>query len=126
MKSTLLKQELENYDQDFYQKLEPVLEEIALKSKALASNLKDCIERLKISDRYWRAYQGENISIKEADLSGEEFEIFRKYVRLLRSCTIMCGQESSFKFKTLFMDFFAGTRLELAQGLGKINKNLNE
>lgn len=105
----------DQYDQDFYIRLQVVLDEIALKSKALASNLKDCVDRLRDSDRYLRAYQGDTIAIKESDLSGEEFEIFRKYVRLLRSCTIMCGQESSKKFKELFWDFFAGKRLEITK-----------
>ncbi len=76
-----------------------------------------------MSDRYLRAYRGENIAIKESDLIGEEFDIFRKYVRLLRSCTIMCGQESSKKFKDLFMDFFSGTRLDLARNLNGTSKN---
>lgn len=119
MDSSILNQALEKYDQDFYQELEPVLEEIALKSKALASNLKECIDRLKASDRYLRAFRKETVAVRESDLSGEEFEIFRKYVRLLRSCTIMCGQESSHKFKTLFMDFFSGTRLKLASDLAE-------
>jgi hypothetical protein len=48
-------------------------------------------------------------------LKDQEFEIFRKYVRLLRSCTIICDQETSGKFKTLFWDFFAGARLVIAQ-----------
>jgi hypothetical protein len=43
--------------------------------------------------------------------------IFRKYVRLLRSCTIMCGHELSLEIKSLFLDFFSGTRLKLAQEL---------
>lgn len=106
------------YDEDFYKNLSLVVDEISLKSKALASNLKQCIDRLRDSDRYLRAFQGLPVAIKDADLEGDEFEIFRKYVRLLRSCTIMCGQETSKKFKELFLDFFSGTRLELAKQLG--------
>lgn len=107
----------DKYDKEFYSKLQIVLDEIALKSKALASNLKECIERLKYSDRYLRAYLGQNPSIKEAELVGEEFDIFRKYVRLLRSCTIISGHDCSGRFKELFLDFFAGKRLEIAKTL---------
>lgn len=57
------------------------------------------------------------MAIKESELSGEEFEVFRKYVRLLRSCTIMCGQDCSLNFKKIFIDFFAGDRLKLAKAL---------
>lgn len=106
------------YDEHFYKNLSLVIDEISLKSKALASNLKECVDRLHDSDRYLRAFQGLPIAIKDADLEGDEFEIFRKYVRLLRSCTIMCGQETSKKFKELFLDFFSGTRLKLARQLG--------
>lgn len=106
------------YDKNFYENLQIVLDEISLKSKALASNLKECIDRLRDSDRYLKAYMGQAVPTKDSDLEGEEFEIFRKYVRLLRSCTIMCGQETSKRFKDLFMDFFAGKRLELARNLG--------
>jgi hypothetical protein len=114
---------LRDYDEKIYRELEPILSEIASKSKALASNLKECLDRLKASDRYLRAYKGESIAVKENELSGEEFDIFRKYVRLLRSCTIMCGQESSKKFKDIFMDFFSGTRLELAKELHVTSKD---
>ena len=89
----------------------------------MASNLKECLERFRASDRYLRAYRGEHIAIKESELTGEEFDIFRKYVRLLRSCTIMCGQESSQNFKKIFMDFFSGTRLKLARELHGASKN---
>ncbi len=106
------------YDEQFYKNLSVVIDEISFKSKALASNLKQCIDRLRDSDRYLRAFQGLPVAIKDADLEGDEFEIFRKYVRLLRSCTIMCGQETSKNFKELFIDFFSGTRLELAKQLG--------
>ena len=106
------------YDAEFYKNLSLVVDEISLKSKALASNLKQCIDRLRDSDRYLRAFQGLPVAIKDAELEGDEFEIFRKYVRLLRSCTIMCGQETSRNFKELFLDFFSGTRLELAKQLG--------
>ncbi len=108
---------LSDYDEEFYRKLEIVLTEIAIKSKALASNLKECLDRFRLSDRYLRAAHGEAVACKESELQGEEFDIFRKYVRLLRSCTIMCGQESSKQFKELFMDFFSGTRLDLATKL---------
>lgn len=117
-----LNQNLSTYDKDFYAKLEPVLSEIAGKSKALASNLKECIDRLSKSDRYLRAYRGEVVAIKEAELTGEEFEIFRKYVRLLRSCTIMCNQDCSKRFKELFLDFFSGKRLQLTYELSKDQK----
>lgn len=109
-----LNQALYDYDLDFFTRLEPVLKKISVKSKALSSNLKDCIIRLQNSDRYLKAYQGEEISTKEAQLKGEEFDIFRKYVRLLRSCTIMCGHEASKEFKDLFFEFFSGKRLQLA------------
>lgn len=117
MNQEKLNEELRDYDENIYRELEPVLSEIASKSKALASNLKECLDRLRASDRYLRAYRGENIATKESELNGEEFDIFRKYVRLLRSCTIMCGQESSKQFKDIFMDFFSGTRLTLAKEL---------
>ena len=109
---------LQDYDSKFFESLGIVLEKMAEGSKALASNLKDCIIRLQESDRYLRAYRGEVIAIKDSDLSGDEFEIFRKYVRLLRSCTIMCGHEISNEYKKLFIDFFSGTRLKLARELG--------
>ncbi len=106
---------LENqYDKNFYQDLQSVLDEISLKSKALASNLKECIDRLRDSDRYLKAYMGQVVPTKESELEGEEFEIFRKYVRLLRSCTIMCGPEVSVQFKEIFLDFFGGSRLQRA------------
>ena len=112
-----LNQELNSYDEEFFTSLEPVLTLISEKSQALASNLKDCIVQLQNSDRYLRAAQGKTVSNKEKELTGLEFDIFRKYVRLLRSCTIMCGLEASSKFKKLFLDFFSGKRLELAKGI---------
>lgn len=112
----------DQYDKIFYENLQIVLDEISLKSKALASNLKECVDRLRDSDRYLRAYMGQVVYIKDSELESEEFEIFRKYVRLLRSCTIMCGHETSKKFKDLFMDFFAGRRLQLAKELRNENK----
>ena len=105
---------LQDYDSYFFEALEPVLEKMREGSKALASNLKDCIIKLQESDRYLRASRGETVAVKEAELTGEEFEIFRKYVRLLRSCTIMCGHEVTNEYKKLFIDFFSGTRLKLA------------
>ncbi|MCE2928104.1 MAG: hypothetical protein LW817_00550 [Candidatus Caenarcaniphilales bacterium] len=111
----MLEQELAKYDEKFFAELAPILEIIKQKSKALASNLLDCIIQLQKSDRYLKASQGFNVAIKESDLKDQEFEIFRKYVRLLRSCTIICDQETSGKFKTLFWDFFAGARLVIAQ-----------
>jgi arginyl-tRNA--protein-N-Asp/Glu arginylyltransferase len=108
---------LRDYDSTYFENLDLVLRNISHKSKALASNLKDCIIRLKNSDRYLRAYRQEKIAVKDSELEDEEFEIFRKYVRLLRSCTIMCGHESSNEYKKLFIDFFSGTRLKLAQEL---------
>jgi hypothetical protein len=114
-----LEEKLLSYDQCFYEDLEAVLEKIRSKSKALASNLKECITAISKTDRYLRAYRQENIAIREKDLKGEEFMIFRKYVRLLRSCTILCGQESSSEFKKYFLDFFSGTRIDLARKLGK-------
>ena len=118
MDITKLNQELTDYDEKFFSDLEPVLKLISEKSQALSSNLKDCIVQLQNSDRYLRAYRGEEISNKEKELSGTEFDIFRKYVRLLRSCTIMCGQDASAEFKKYFLDFFSGARLELAKSLG--------
>ena len=112
-----LNKKLYTYDESFFEALEPVLSLISEKSNALASNLKDCIVQLQDSDRYLKAYKGETVSNKESDLTGNEFDIFRKYVRLLRSCTIMCGHETSAQFKTLFLDFFSGKRLELAKSL---------
>lgn len=109
---------LQDYDSKFFEKLEPVLEKIAAKSKALASNLKECITKLQENDRYLRASQNQEIATKESELTGEEFDIFRKYVRLLRSCTIMCGHEVSNEYKKLFIDFFSGTRLKLARDIG--------
>jgi len=69
---------LAEYDAKFNQDLQVVLDEISLKSKALASNLKECLERLYNSERYLNAYQGKQIAMREADLSGEEFD---KHVR---------------------------------------------
>ncbi len=115
MNIEILNQDLAKYDDELFAKLEPVLAEISLKSKALASNLKECITRLQKSDRYLRAARGEILACKDSDLEGEEFEIFRKYVRLLRSCTIVCGHNCSKEFKELFLDFFSGSRLELAK-----------
>mgnify|MGYP007107469026 CR=1 FL=1 len=110
-----LNEKLNSYDESFFRSLEPVLTKMSEKSQALASNLKDCIVQLQNSDRYLRAYQGEKVSNKESELTGIEFDIFRKYVRLLRSCTIMCGQEVSAQYKPFFLDFFSGERLELAK-----------
>ncbi len=106
---------LAEYDKKIYQHLEPVLAEMSKNSKALASNLKSCFTEIALSDRYLRAYNGEEVAIKEKDLKEDEFMIFRKYVRLLRSCTIMCGGELSDKYKKLFIDFFMGERLSLAK-----------
>lgn len=114
-------EQLVDYDSRFFEALEPVLETMREGSKALAANLKDCIIKLQESDRYLRASRGETVAVKEADLTGEEFEIFRKYVRLLRSCTIMCGHEVTSEYKKLFIDFFSGTRLKLAIELGQEN-----
>jgi hypothetical protein len=112
-----LNNQLKNYDQSFFYELEPVLDAISIKSNALASNLKDCIVQLQNSDRYLKAARGEQVAKRENELQGLEYDIFRKYVRLLRSCTIMCGQDLSRDFKELFLDFFSGTRLELAKQL---------
>ncbi|NQY81086.1 MAG: hypothetical protein HRT47_12340 [Candidatus Caenarcaniphilales bacterium] len=106
---------LKSYDDRVFQDLEPVLEEISKNSKALASNLKSCFTEIALSDRYLRAYNGEEVAIKEKELKEGEFMIFRKYVRLLRSCTIMCGGELSDRYKKLFIDFFMGERLSLAR-----------
>ena len=114
-----LNEKLDVYDKKFFADLEPTLEAISEKSQALASNLKDCIVQLQKSDRYLRAYQGETIANKESELTGIEFDIFRKYVRLLRSCTIMCGHELSKQFKSFFLDFFSGKRLEIAKSVTK-------
>ncbi len=113
-----LNKELFIYDQSFFRSLEPILLEISKKSNALASNLRDCVLQLQKSDRYLRAYRGEEVFNREKDLSGLEFDIFRKYVRLLRSCTIMCSNEISMQYKSLFLEFFSGKRLELAKELG--------
>jgi len=104
------------YDAEIMLELEPILLEIAKSSKALASNLKSCFTEIANTDRYLRAYRGDLVGIEEKDFTEEEFNIFRKYVRLLRSCTIMCGQDLSFRYKTLFIDFFMGKRLEIAKG----------
>jgi hypothetical protein len=114
-----LNEKLDVYDKKFFAELEPVLELIAQRSQALASNLKDCIVQLQKSDRYLRAFQGETVSNKESELTGLEFDIFRKYVRLLRSCTIMCGHDVSKQFKTHFLDYFSGKRVELAKSINK-------
>jgi len=89
-----------------------------LKSKALAANLERCFTKFRDSDRYLRAYKGEAVACQEKELAQDEFMIFREYVRLLRSCTIMCGIETSQQYKKLFMDFFGGRRLDLAKELG--------
>ena len=104
------------YDAEIMKDLEPILLDIAKSSKALASNLKSCFTDIANTDRYLRAYKGDSVGIEEKDFTEEEFNIFRKYVRLLRSCTIMCGQDLSFRYKTLFIDFFMGKRLEIARG----------
>lgn len=109
---------LAHYDDDCFKKLDPIIEEIATKSKALASNLKRCIEKFRLSDRYLNAYNGKKVAIVESQLPEAEFMIFREYVRLLRSCTIMCGPELSKSFKEIFIDFYSGTRLKLAKELG--------
>jgi hypothetical protein len=112
-----LNEQLADYDQETELKLAPILEKISVNSKALASNLKEGFTKLKYSDRYVRAARGEAVGIKESDYTPEEFEIFRKYVRLLRSCTIMCGGELSAQLKKLFIDYFLGQRLRLAKDL---------
>lgn len=98
-------------------RLKPVIEEMSQKSKALAANLERIILRFQASDRYLRAAKQEEVAIKEKELEGEEFLIFREYVRLLRSCTIMCGKDLSHAYRDLFIEFFAGKRLDLARGL---------
>ena len=112
-----LNKRLEDYDNAIYAELQLVLDEMSQKSKALASNLKECFDRIRETDRYLKAYRAEGVAIQEKDLSGEEFEIFRKYVRLLRSCTIMCGNDLSSRYKKLFIDFFMGKRVEISQSL---------
>lgn len=114
-----LNRALAAYDQEIFLQLEPVLAEMSLKSRALASNLKRCFEKFRDSDRYLRAYRGEEVAIKENELTEQEFMIFREYVRLLRSCTIMCGKDLSQAYKKLFIDFFAGERLNRARELAK-------
>lgn len=91
---------------------------MAEKSKALAANLRRCFTKFRDSDRYLRAYRGEAVSVLEKELTQDEFMTFREYVRLLRSCTIMCGKELSLDYKKLFIDFFSGRRLDLARELG--------
>ncbi len=114
-----LNQKLQAYDDKIFADLKPLLAEIALKSKALAANLERCFIKFRDSDRYLRAYNGEAVAIVDKELSETEFMIFREYVRLLRSCTIMCGKELSEDYKKLFMDFFSGKRLDLARELGE-------
>ncbi len=106
---------LKDYDDKIMAELEPILEEMAKNSKALASNLKSCFIEIAQSDRYLRAFNGEPVGIQEKDFTEEEFNIFRKYVRLLRSCTIMCGNDLSARYKKLFIDFFMGERLTKAK-----------
>ncbi len=109
---------LRDYDAKIFAELEPVLVQMRLKSNALAANLQRCFTKFRDTDRYLRAYQGEILSSSEKELTQDEFMVFREYVRLLRSCTIMCGKEVSGQYKKLFMDFFAGRRLDLARELG--------
>lgn len=121
MDISTLNQNLHDYDARIISELEPILDEISKNSKALASNLKACFTDIAKTDRYLRAYNGEAVGIQEKDFTEEEFNIFRKYVRLLRSCTIMCSNDLSAKFKKLFLDFFMGTRIELAKQLKQID-----
>lgn len=72
------------------------------------------MSKIRETNRYLNAYNGQAAAMKEKDLPEDEFMIFREYVRLLRSCTIMCGKDVSEKFKEIFVDFFFGTRIELA------------
>ncbi len=109
---------LKSYDDELYRELEPILEKIRLKSKALASNLQECFISMAATTRYLRAANGESVGMKDSDLLPEEFMPFRKYVRLLRSCTILLGNEISKEFKELYMDFTFGKRLELARDYG--------
>jgi len=113
-----LNQNLQEYDNQVMADLEPILEDIAKQSKALASNLKACLTDIAKTDRYLRACRGEFVGMEEKDFSEEEFQIFRKYVRLLRSCTIMCGNDLSARYKRIFLDYFSGKRLKLAKELG--------
>ena len=46
---------LKDYDDKIMAELEPILEEMAKSSKALASNLKSCFTDIAQSDRYLRA-----------------------------------------------------------------------
>lgn len=113
-----LNEYLKEYDRAIFEQLDLILEKVSEKSKALASNLKRCLTKMRDTDRYLRAFYNQPVAIKENELTGEEFLIFREYVRLLRSCTIMCGPEASAQFKKLFLDFFAGARVELAREYG--------
>lgn len=110
-----LNQSLQEYDNQVMSDLKPILEEISKNSKALASNLKACFTDIAKTDRYLRACKGEFVGLEEKDFTEEEFQIFRKYVRLLRSCTIMCGNDLSARYKKIFLDYFSGRRLELAR-----------
>lgn len=111
----ILNLRLKDYDDKIMAELEPILEEMAKHSKALASNLRSCFTDIAQSDRYLRAFNGEPVGVQEKDFTEEEFNIFRKYVRLLRSCTIMCGNDLSARYKKLFIDFFMGERLTKAK-----------
>lgn len=112
-----------DYDQRIFDELEPIIEEIALNSKALAVSLKSCFVEITKTDRYLKFYRGEEVAMSDKELEGDEFMIFRKYVRLLRSCTIMCGNQLSLKYKKVFLDFFMGERLQLARKFREISKS---
>ena len=116
-----LNEKLKDYDEDFFKRLDPVLDKISEKSQALASSLKKTITNFRETDRYLKASNGENVAILEKELTEREFMIFREYVSLLRSCTIMCGHDQSEEFKNLFKEFFSGERLERAKKLGNGN-----
>ena len=86
-----LNSKLSEYDQKVFQELEIVLEEMAKNSKALASNLKSCFTEISLSDRYLRAYNGEEVAIKEKELREDEFMILESmyaYFVLVRLCVV--------------------------------------
>jgi len=120
---------LQNFDEQIDQDLVPVWQEVSKHSKALVNSLKDCFVQARKSQRFEYIYElaktDKNLSPEEITkkatekYSEQDFMLFRKYVRLLRACTLSAGGECSKKIKESFKRTFFTERLYLAYELSK-------
>ncbi|MDX1919678.1 MAG: hypothetical protein SFU25_02965 [Candidatus Caenarcaniphilales bacterium] len=120
--------ELIKFDQEIDRDLEEALEEIRIKSRALASSLYRCFEDARKSERFEAAFtEGfDNTSSEEEILKkiNEKFEekdfmTFREFVRLLRACSLHIGGHISGKIKNCYNRTLKEDRILIAYNLGK-------